>query len=361
MVTSVTKGVVRGGWLRKLFLLILSIPVFVLLTELLFLVIPVDTYFQNRFFLVNRALDYPEVFKKDSQVFWRLRPSQKITSRFFEGKEYRINSYGLRGDEIPGKSDRIRITALGNSCTFGWGVREDQTYIRQLGDMLERDPAYPPTETINGGVPGYSTFQERRFFVTDILPLEPDIVLLMFAWNDQWAAAGNISDEDQKPPPEIIIDIQNIFSRLKVYRLTKKLLLSILEEPLEDKLVRESPVYRVDIPDFYNNLEFIVRQCRQNNITPILLTSPIPSLEKYYPPGKKSMMHNYHQYYNRQIRSLARNSKTALVDLAAEFDKYDNLFDDASHDPIHFNEKGHKVAAELLYDHLKNLQTSGNN
>ena len=343
----------RPGVLRKLLLLFLSIPIFIILAEILLTVIPVDTYFENRFFLVNRALDYPEVFKKDSQVFWRLRPDQTISSRFFEGKGYHINSAGLRGPEIPIKSNLPRIIAVGNSCTFGWSIPDNQTFINRLGALINKDSSLPKVEIINGAVPGYSSFQGRRFFITDILPLKPDIITIMFAWNDQWAAAGNVADKDQKMPPEIIIDIQNLFSRLKIYRLTKKAILSIIEKPLDERLDKENPVYRVSIPDFYDNLNVIVQQCRREGITPILLTSPIPSLEKYYPPGRQSLMHLYHQYYNQQIHSLARETKVPLIDLAAEFDKYGDLFDDASGDPIHFNAKGHRVAAEMIYEYIR--------
>ena len=346
------KGGIRPDRFRKVLLLILSIPVFIIATEIIFTIIPIDTYFQNRFFLVNRALDYPEVFKKDGRVFWRLRPSQTISSKFFEGKEYRINSNGLRGGEVPVKSAKPRIVAIGNSCTFGWGVNEEQTYISRLGGLINNDTSMPEVESINGGVPGYSSFQGRRFFMSDIVPLEPDIVLIMFAWNDQWAAAGNIADMDQEMPPESVLKIQNLFSRLKIYRLTKKVTLSAVEKPLDEQLVKDAPVYRVGIPDFYNNLEVIVKYCMNEGIRPVLLTSPIPSLEKYYPPGRQSMMHIFHQYYNQQIHSLARSTGAGMVDLAREFDRYDDLFDDAANDPIHFNAKGHRIAAEAIYNHL---------
>lgn len=339
--------------IQRIILLILSIPIFIGFAELLFTIIPIDSYFQNRFFLVNRALDYPEVFKKDSQLFWKLRPAQKISSRFFEGKEYNINSAGLRGEEIPQKSDLPRIVAIGNSCTFGWGIPENETYINRLGALINDDPSLPKVEAINGAVPGYSSFQGRRFFLSDILPLKPDVVTIMFAWNDQWAAAGNIADKDQQMPPEAIINVQNFLSRLKIYRLAKKLILSAVEKPLEEKFDRENPVYRVSIPDIYDNLNVIVQQCRREGITPILLTSPIPSLDKYYPPGKQSLMHLYHQYYNQQIHSLARDTRTALIDLAAEFDRYNDLFDNAAMDPIHFNARGHQVAADMIFDYIK--------
>jgi len=334
-------------------LLILSIPVFILLTEIILVIIPIDTYFENRFFLVNRALDYPEVFKKDPQLFWRLRPSQTISSKFFEGKKYRINSHGLRGEEIPDKTDKVRIVVMGNSCTFGWGIPDDNTYTRQLEMLINTDEALPEVEVINAGIPGYSTFQGRRFFYTDIAYLEPDIVMMMYAWNDQWAAADNIPDKKQQMPPEYVINLQNIFSRLKIYRFVKKIALSIIEEPLDTKLIKENPVYRVSEGDFYDNLDVIIQYCKREKMTPILLTSPIPSLEKYYPAGVRSPMHQYHEYYNYQIRQLAKFNKIALIDVAKIFDDHDSLFDDAPKDPIHFNAAGHRIAAEAIFDYFK--------
>jgi len=339
------------GW--KIFFLIISIPVFILITEAILTIFPVNTSFQNRFFLVNRALDYPEVFKKDHDLFWRFRPDQTITSHFFENKTYTINSLGLRGKEIEPKSSRTRIIALGNSCTFGWGVEYSKIYSQQLERLINSDSALPEVEVINAGIPGYSSYQGRKFFESNLLKLKPDMVLIMFAWNDQWAAADNIPDKNQEMPPEYIINVQNLFSRLKIYRLIKKLTLSAVEKPLESKLIKEKPVYRVSESDFYDNLHGIVETCRENGIMPILLTSPIPSLEKYYPPGSRSLMHEYHKYYNNETKLLAKNTGTYLVDVAGDFNDYSDLFDDASYDPIHFNARGHLVAAEEIYAFLR--------
>jgi lysophospholipase L1-like esterase len=338
--------------MARLLALLLSIPVFIILSEIIFAVIPVDAFFQNRFFLVNRALDYPDVFLKDHYLFWRMRPDHTIRSRFFEGKQYHINKCGLRGRDIPAGSDCVRIVALGNSCTFGWGMPDDETFVRQLETMIDDDRTLPRAEVINAGIPGYSSFQGRRFFVSDITALHPDVVLIMFGWNDQWAAADNIPDKDQRMPPRLIIAIQNTLARLETYRIVKKLLLSAIEKPLESKLIKEAPVYRVSTTDFYDNLNVIVQACKREGIVPILLTSPIPSLEKYYPAGRRSPMHKAHNAYNNQTRLLARNTKTGLVDIAREFDRYDDLYDNAAQDPIHFNAKGHRVVARAIYNHL---------
>jgi len=348
----------RGTVIPKLIILLISIPVFITLSELILTLIPVDTFFENRFFVLNRALDYPEIFKKDEHLFWRLRPSQTIASRFFEGNEYKINSDGLRGEEIPSASDKIRIVALGNSCTFGWRMKDEDTYLNRLEKLIDNDSTLPEVETINAAIPGYSSFQGRRFYVTDICKLNPDIVIIMFGWNDQWAAADEIPDKNQEFPPQWVLDIQDIISRLEIYRLMRKLILSATEESLDDIFNKEKPVYRVGIEDFYNNLNVIVSQAKEEGVETILLTSPIPSLEKYYPPGIKSNMHSFHNFYNLQTRNLAYNTKSILIDAAREFDKYDSLFDDAAKDPIHFNARGHRVIAEAIYGYFKKNEGS---
>jgi len=343
---------VRRGF--RALLLVLSVPIFVILIEIVFAIVPIDTFFENRFFVLNRALDYPEVFRRDENLFWRFRPSLVIKSRFFENNRFRINSFGLRGEEIPPSSEKIRIIGLGNSCTFGWRTADDKTYLKILEKLINADTALPEVEVINAGIPGYSSFQGQKFFSLDISRLEPDIILMMFGWNDQWAAADNIPDKEQDFPPQFILDLRDFVSRLKIYRLMRKIILSATEKPLDETLNKKHQVNRVGFEDFYKNLNNIIQTAGKEGSQAIILTSPIPSLENYYPPGSRSKMHIYHELYNNQARLLASDTETALIDVSAEFDKYINLFDDAGIDPIHFNAEGHRVLAEQIYFYFKN-------
>lgn len=341
----------RSGF--KVLVLIFSIPVFVIFFEIFFTLVPIDTFFENRFFLLNRALDYPEVFKRDRNLFWRLRPSQTITSRFFENNMFKINSAGLRGDEIEPKGNKIRIIGLGNSCTFGWRTPEKEIYLRRLEQYINSDSLLPKVEIINAGIPGYSSYQGMIFFKSEILNLKPDVILLMFGWNDQWAASDNIPDKDIEFPPQLLLDLHDFIARLRIYRFMRKVILSATEKSLDESLNKMNPVYRVSFDDFYKNLQSIALSARKYKIPVIILTSPIPSLKTYYPPGSKSNMHTFHEAYNQQARKLAKNLDLGLVDLAQAFDEYDDLFDDARNDPIHFNAKGHQIAADLIYYYFR--------
>ena len=332
----------------KLLIAIVSIILIFGLLEIIVRAAGIDTRFQNRFFVLNRALDYPEVFRKDRLLFWEFRPDQTIQSEFFEGKTYHINESGFRGPDIPEQKNKPRIIGLGNSCTFGWSVIYDSTYLARLERLL--NDRY---EVINAAIPGYTSFQGYRLLTTRLLDMEPDIITVLCSWNDHWAAAGGIPDNRQEFPPGIIIDLQNFFSRFQLYRLLKKGLLSSVEPSPDSLFDRANITYRVGPDDFRANLEQIVHTADSAGIRAILLTSPIPSLEKYYPPGSRSGLHRFHNRYNEIIREVAAETGTSLVDLDRGFDRYANLWDNVQQDPIHFNAGGHRVAAEMLADFIR--------
>ena len=334
----------------KLSLSIISLLAFLVISEAVIRLFKINTYFQSRFFIVNRALDYPDVFERDRRLFWKPRPNQTVTSQFFDGQTYRLNSLGLRGDDIQKIKDRPRLIALGNSCTFGWGVTDEEVFTAQLDGLLHNN-----YEVINAGVPGYTSFQGKIFYESVLEELQLDILLVLFAWNDQWLAANDIPDKEQKFPPEFIILAQNLLSHLHSYRLLKRWLLVTLEKDPDSLFSRNQPVARVGLDDFYENLKSICRQAQNNGARPVLLTSPVPSLERYFVPGSVSPLHAYHEKYNRTIRQLAQDEHLAIVDLALEFDQYPGLFDDAAYDPIHFNARGHRLAAELIARKIDSL------
>lgn len=330
----------RSPWF-KLSASLVTLLIFLVAVEGVVRLVGVDTYVQNRFFTLNRALDYPDVFKKDRVLFWRLRPDRTVTSNFFEGKTYHINSMGLRGDEISVTKNRPRVLALGNSCTFGWGIPSGQTYCDRLQDML--GDSY---EVINTGIPGYTSYQGLKFFERDLLKLKPDVLLVLFAWNDHWGAASRIADKDQEFPPQAIIGLQNLLSRFDSYRLLKKFWLSTIEKDPDSLFDRSSPVYRVGPEDFRANLIAICDTAVSHGIRPVLMTSPIPKLSVL--PATLDGMYRYHERYNDIVREVALSKGVGLVDLAREFDTRDNLWDSVSHDWIHFNARGHLLAAQLI-------------
>ena len=84
----------------------------------------------------------------------------------------RINSHGLRGDEIKPKQEGIkRILFLGSSITLGWGVAEEETLTERLVDMFDAEGK--PTEVLNAGVGNYNSVRYVEQFLTRLTHLVP--------------------------------------------------------------------------------------------------------------------------------------------------------------------------------------------
>ena len=90
------------------------------------------------------------------------------------------NRYGLRAPQLADKRPgHTRIVVLGSSTAFGTGLhRDDETLAVQLERQLSR------TEVINAAVIGFSSGQELAYLVTELIDLEPDVVIAVHGIND---------------------------------------------------------------------------------------------------------------------------------------------------------------------------------
>ncbi len=92
-----------------------------------------------------------------------------------------INSHGLRDVEIPFQKplNTVRILNLGDSVAMGWGVRQEETYGKQLEKLLNRQAADGTRfEVINAGVPGWNPENELSFLQAEGVKYQPDLILL---------------------------------------------------------------------------------------------------------------------------------------------------------------------------------------
>jgi hypothetical protein len=107
--------------------------------------------------------------------------------------EVRINSLGMRGPEVEkAKPEGVyRILGLGDSFTFGVGVRDEDTFLRRLETLLNAQPDEGRRcEVLNAGVQGYNTRDEVVCLEQRWLELSPDLVLITFYLNDAYADAA---------------------------------------------------------------------------------------------------------------------------------------------------------------------------
>ncbi|RIK94616.1 MAG: hypothetical protein DCC71_23445 [Proteobacteria bacterium] len=140
---------------------------------------------------------YYELYQWDRYLFYRLRPNTSVelldvfappAARERSRWSVHVNARGFRSADFEDRkpAGAVRIAALGDSSTFGWGVEHFESYPERLAGRLatrwgvERERV----EVLNLGVPGYSSFQGRVLLAREALALAPDAVLFSYLSND---------------------------------------------------------------------------------------------------------------------------------------------------------------------------------
>lgn len=117
---------------------------------------------------------------------------------FTFGAPMSVDAQGFRpnGPE-PRRAGGPRIVALGDSFTFGLGVRDEQTWPAKLERFLGTRDAAGVT-VLNAGRISYDAFQELNLLKERLLEMEPAIVIHGLYWNDYMNDSP--PDPDETPP-----------------------------------------------------------------------------------------------------------------------------------------------------------------
>lgn len=109
-----------------------------------------------------------------------------------------VNPGGFRGPAFTPKSgETLRAVFLGDSCTFGEGVRNEDTYAEVAARLLRKEA--PRAEACNLGVGGYNTAQENEVLKLFGFDLDPDVVILGYTINDAEPRLFDIDLANGKP------------------------------------------------------------------------------------------------------------------------------------------------------------------
>ncbi|HPM77791.1 MAG TPA: GDSL-type esterase/lipase family protein [bacterium] len=214
------------------------------------------------------------LLERDAQLMWRLRADLSTT---FEGAAVTTSAHHLRGPDfaVPKPAGVRRIVCLGASPTFGWGVAEDKTYPAVLGTLLRERGLN--VETINGGVPGYTTWQGKHFLARDVLGWQPDLVTVAYDLNDldifRFFSNNGLPDAQQQPTSARIVAAQNLLNHSAAYRFFRNTLIGALVK--RGSFDPERMPRRVSLADYQANLHEIERQCREHNIQVVFIKMPI--------------------------------------------------------------------------------------
>jgi len=120
-----------------------------------------------------------EIYEPDPRLYWRLKPNQECFTKV-DHKPVRVNAHGTRGAEFSAAKSpgTMRVLALGDSKTFGWGLSDHETYAGILEKLLRQQFSEKHIEVINAGVNAWSYPQMNIFLRERALAWQPDLVVI---------------------------------------------------------------------------------------------------------------------------------------------------------------------------------------
>jgi len=284
-----------------------------------------------------------------------------------------LNSAGFRGPDFgPRRPGVLRILALGDSCTFGYITRRmigfvEQPYPLRLQRLVDRRLGRGRAEVLNGGLPGYNSFQGLLLLRTKLRDLQPDLVTVRFGWNDHFLSGAGEAAAFREPATPLGRAAEDLLLRSKLYAFVRRLGLELRawREPVADQAsaaFRDQRSWAPTIPpdDFARNLRRIVEVVRARGGDAWLLTAPrnpAPSAEA----AQQLAAHNrldferlmqVHEDYAEIVRRVGEETGALVVDLESAYARHVDEPVFFPGDVIHPSEGGHNLEAETLYSVL---------
>jgi len=155
---------------------------------------------------------YKDIIVNDNETFWRFSPDVYLERG--EGPLFGkiSNGQGLRARDtiaVPKRKGLTRILFLGDSCTFGYLLDDQSSFVALTEKELHRIDRRQAFECINAGVPGYTAFQCWQRLKSEGFHFQPDLVVAQFGWNGSSVWDGRSDPEHYRAlractPPGIL-------------------------------------------------------------------------------------------------------------------------------------------------------------
>ena len=248
------------------------------------------------------------------------------------------NNLGYRGKdiELPKPEGIFRIVALGGSTTYSTGTSAEESYPAFLEQILRDQYGYTQVEVINGGMSGYSSWENLANFAFRVLELEPDMIIVYAAVNDVVAREYGSMDCYQGENAlrglnigrGLWIEQNQPLSPSALYRFIS-IRLGLMPNPLDlqsafetvdivcegdpegatlaDRVEANTPIY------FERNLRNLLLLAQGNSVIPVLSTW------SYYEDAERpDHWINAINQHNEITRQLAEELDISLYDLATQ-------------------------------------------
>ncbi len=198
------------------------------------------------------------------------------------------NRLGLRGPDLPrDTAGLLRIVAVGGSTTECMYLSEGQDWPALLGARLAEEAAYGRRTWVNNaGLDGHSTFGHALLLEDHILPLRPQVVLLLVGANELGRIDLGRHDRAQwRTRPRTWAEHSALLNTWRIWRQARAVreagighhaldlhttAAPLVPDSAQAQLMRERGL----LPAYRQRLEGLIELCRGKGSLPVLITQP---------------------------------------------------------------------------------------
>jgi lysophospholipase L1-like esterase len=303
-------------------------------------------------------------------------------------KPYRVRT-DARGFILPynrHEKPDLSLIFLGASTTACIYVEEENRYPYLVGNLLEQKTRKKIT-SINSGVGGNNSLHSLDILLNKIIPVRPDVVVMMHNINDLVTLMYDRTYWSNNPTRSAIVNfsfyknltglkalstlardmyIPNLHAATRI--LSKKIFGKKVKDQDDEFASIRGKKLTVDeaaiLAEFKMNLNTFINICRARRITPVLMTQfnrykdhPDPKVIKAmqgFESDSKIPMGEFMKLYarfNDAIREVGKANGVLVIDLAALIPQEKEYM----YDVVHLNTRGSQLAAQVISQRLQPL------
>ena len=264
----------------------------------------------------------------------------------------------------------LTVAFIGGSTTECMYVDADKRFHHLVSQSMSNDTY--KVNTINAGVSGNDSLNSINAYLNKVIPIKPDIAILMHNINDisTLLHEGSYWNNNEYRSPIIYQDtslkavIKSLLpNSFELLHRVKATLAGPVDEFADDrgktKAIDQQNIYRL----FEENLDVFISISKAKGITPILMTqasrftdTPDPVVVNRF-KDLESLGINYTQFkalfdgMNDRIRTVAEKHQIALIDLAKNIPPHKDYIVDT----VHFNDDGSSLVASFITEKLNEI------
>lgn len=278
---------------------------------------------------------------------------------------YSVNSIGLRGEEPPADFDeRYTIFTVGGSTTECSMLDDEKTWPEQLAKRLKTHNS--SVWLNNAGIDGCSTYGHAILVEDHLVPFKPDMILFLVGVNDRGKATfesenGFLKDRDESfvrsmaRNSEVLTLATNLWRSYKAHQVNlghgkaatgdanaQNDGIPAWQRETEEERQEQLAFHRNYLPSYRERVKLLIKQCKEANITPVIVTQPLMD-------HAKSASWQVMALYNQTAIETCAAQNVPCIDLGTLLEKQPEYY----YDSMHFTNEGAARVAELLNEALK--------